>query len=68
MVRQKKTTKERSVGFNVSMPISWVDAIDRECTAKGIDRSSWMREAASTYFPVLKDPEQIRKFLKTNNC
>lgn len=62
-MRNKKAVKERSVGFNVSMPISWVEAIDKDCKAKEIGRSEWIRDAIIEYFPTLKEPEKLRAYI-----
>jgi hypothetical protein len=63
-VREKKTTKERSIGFNCSMPTSWVDAIDIDSRMKGKDRSQWMREAAVEKMPILEDSEKLKAFIE----
>lgn len=65
-MKERKKSKERSIGFNCSMPSTWVDAIDIDCAIKGIDRSKWMRDAAKAKLPVLNNPDELKEWLANN--
>lgn len=65
-MREKKPTKDRAGGFNVSMPNAWIDAIDKECRTTGVDRSTWVRDACEKKFPILSNPEKLGKYLSDN--
>lgn len=47
----KVVSEDRSVGFNISMPLSWLKKIDADASKKGLDRSEWFREAAKLKLP-----------------
>jgi hypothetical protein len=53
MTRIKRNPFDRSIGFNISMPGSWLAVLDEECDRRDMDRSALLRLALTELLPDL---------------